>query len=184
MISTDPSIKNLIKEVLTEDYTRENNKVFSMSRKTFDNYNLSYNYLFGFRTKNKTNIQSILSDEIILNISNNQITGKTNVVDELISIIDNFNPNHYPPEDISSSVQIIIPLGGSSPTILDASSSSCCSEMDADEENRSCFIIPWDYKFDCNIRIKFGRLDNLLNLKHVLKFNDFGEIENISVYKM
>lgn len=177
MINSEFNIKQIIREALTEDFTRENNKVFSLSNQTTSNYITVQNYITFFRQKNKEEFFSILSDDIVLYSCGKQFVEKNNVVEQLNSIVHSFNPDEYPIEEVNLSTKLLMSTAGSFPGEY-----NCCP--DSENAENYLYVVPWSHAFSSTVILKFNNIDFLLHSNHILKFDDHGKINNIILYTM
>lgn len=180
MTDNSAEIKNIIKEALTENYTKENTKIFTLSTQTTDNYLTLQNYLTLFRQKNKENLLTILDDDVALYSSGKEFLGKNNVVEELNSIIEQFNPKNYPIQEIQLSIKLLMSCGGGFP----ATYNCCPDDPENNKKEDHLFIVPWEHMFSSIVVLKFSNIEDLLNLNHIVKFDDSGKIINIMLYRM
>lgn len=169
-MSNDPfdirsKIKQIIKQALTEDYTKENNKVFSLSDNTLQRYKLTSQFISFIEIKSKENLLPFLSDEVIFG---NKLENKEYVVDQLLSAI----PCHFS-EIQYCSVQptLSVPLGGN-PQIED------CVDC---PEDVNLFAVPWEHTF-C-FKVWFALKDKSeLHINYFIKFDENNKISMIDRY--
>lgn len=171
MTDNELTTKQLIKQVLTEDYTKENNKVFSLSQQTYKNFQTTKKYISFFRLKESDILSEILSDFIVLEVKNCNFLGKENVIAELSSIINNFNPNQLPLKHCNNSFRISMEIGE--------------GRMGCNEDSDGVlFAIPWVNFISCRVISEYYDMDDVLDLNHAIEFDDSGKIIKIILHKM
>jgi hypothetical protein len=171
MTDNELTTKQLIKQVLTEDYTKENNKVFSLSQQTYRNFQTTKKYISFFRLKELDILSEILSDFIILEVKNCKYVEKENVIAELSSIINNFNPNQLPLKHCNNSFHISMEIG---------EARIGCNE----DSDGVFFAIPWVNFISCRVTSEYYDMDDVLDINHVIEFDDSGKIIKIILHKM
>jgi len=173
----DSATKSIIRESLTENFTKENSKVFSLSDQTTKDYLTVNNYIHAFRQKNISELKSILSENILLYTRNEYFSDKNSAIKMLLSCLSTFNPKNFPIENINLSIKMIMSTGGGF-----SSTYNCCPESNVVDDH--LFIVPWEHMFSCMIKFKYTDIVTPLNMNHILKFDDHGKISNIILYTM
>lgn len=170
-------VKGIVKQALTEDFVKKNNKVFSLSDQTTKNYLTVSNYIHAFRRKNLNEFESILSEDIVLYTCNEYFSDKNTVIEMLFSCLSTFNPKNFPIESVNLSIKLAVSTGGGF-----SSTYNCCPEDSGLDDD--LFIVPWDHMFSCMIKFEYNNIATPLNMNHILKFDDHGKINNIILYTM
>lgn len=166
MISTDLSTKKLIKQALSEEYTKENNKTFGLSDNTIQKYKLVHQFLSFIEIKNKEGLLSFLSDDIVFD---GKPLEKNLVVDHLISSI----PCHFSEIEYTSlHITLAMTIGGN------PNFESCIDCPD----DAHLFVIPWDYMFCCRVWFKLKESKSY-DLNYLIEFDDNNQIIMIDSYK-
>jgi hypothetical protein len=169
MFNTDFNIKEYTREVLTEDFVKENNKIFNLSDQSYEDFKVVKKYISSFQQKNLEDISFIFSEDVVLITNGQKFVEQKNVIEHLKSIIDNFNPNELPIKSRDSFISVSMELGE--------------IKKDCHNDAEGClFVIPWEHFFSCRIILEYYNIENKLDINHSIKFDDNGKICEIILH--